>query len=492
MFVVCAQAQAQNATGAPAVTAADSADLTMVGPNEDRVLTAAQGTIDDDDGITTFTPTWAWYEADAPASGTPMDSAYSAIAGATAAEFIPLQEHVGKFVRVCATFDDDKSNEETRCWTSVAAVTNFNDVNPLPSSVDFPVGRISRFRLSDFRHEDEGGDDYPSPVTVLMTRLPANGTLTISGLVPTGAPASVFASEFISANGFTYTPPANATVGTGYDIFNFEVFVTGYGAGPAAAMTINLVANSAPDFGDASVTDQLWLTAWPSILVLPRATGGNNTAYSISPALPAGLSFDAVTAAISGMPTAVSAMTQYTYTATDADGETDTLTFRAAVSHVSDQPIGGPSTVGVPITASSAEPHRFAKGDFPFADEGGDTINGIRITALPTTGTLALADDADTAIAVGTELTLGQLNNLAYYPADGATATTGYATFGYRVRDTGDVSAVVRACDPRGFCTSVAGSANEAAADSTLTIDLVNLPDSLRLRLRLFLEGPLR
>ncbi len=156
------------------------------------------------------------------------------------------------------------------------------------------------------------------------------------------------------------------------------------------------------------------------------------------------------------------------------------------IRNVSDAPTGGPSTVSVPNNADSARPHRFARGDFPItADEDGDTINGIRIITTPTAGTLVLVGDADTTIAADTPLSLAQLDTLAYYPADGAPVGESYATFRYRVRDTGADAPSPTQTNP------TPAPANEATADATLTINLVESTD-LFLRLRLFLEGPLR
>ena len=57
MLALCGQLQAQNATGEPAVTAADNAVLTMVGPNEDSLLTANTGSIADPNTLPSpFTP----------------------------------------------------------------------------------------------------------------------------------------------------------------------------------------------------------------------------------------------------------------------------------------------------------------------------------------------------------------------------------------------------------------------------------------------------
>ncbi|MDO3625747.1 putative Ig domain-containing protein [Mucilaginibacter sp. BT774] len=52
----------------------------------------------------------------------------------------------------------------------------------------------------------------------------------------------------------------------------------------------------------------------------PANTGGAATSWSITPALPAGLSFDITTGTISGTPTALSTITTYTITATNGGG----------------------------------------------------------------------------------------------------------------------------------------------------------------------------
>ncbi len=186
LFVVCAQAQAQNATGEPAVTAADGTNLTTTGPNEDNALTAAQGTIGDTaDGLTVFTPTWQWSQADAPVSGTPTESAYIDITNTTSTEamFTPLQVHVGKFIRACATFEDDASNSETRCWSSVAAVVNVDDLPVAQdNTIEIPLGTASyAFSSDDFTFFDEDDDDIGG---VVIETQPA--TALVLFIVPLG------------------------------------------------------------------------------------------------------------------------------------------------------------------------------------------------------------------------------------------------------------------------------------------------------------------
>ena len=95
--------------------------------------------------------------------------------------------------------------------------------------------------------------------------------------------------------------------------------------------------DTAPSFGDATVADQAY-TVGVEIepLQLPAATGGNGElTYALAPAVP-GLSFDAATRTLSGTP-GEAGTHEMTYTATDADDNTDaadgaTLTFTIATA----------------------------------------------------------------------------------------------------------------------------------------------------------------
>ena len=79
--------------------------------------------------------------------------------------------------------------------------------------------------------------------------------------------------------------------------------------------------------GDQSYTVGMEIAA----LTLPAATGGDGTlSYSLSPEVP-GLSFDAMTRRLTGTPTAAGTHAM-TYTATDGDGDTDTIRFGIRVA----------------------------------------------------------------------------------------------------------------------------------------------------------------
>ncbi len=98
--------------------------------------------------------------------------------------------------------------------------------------------------------------------------------------------------------------------------------------------TITVEADTAPDFGDASVGTRIWPPGTTATLVLPAATGGNGAiTYAITPNLPDGLAFDADTRTISGAPSTATAVAEYTLTATDDEGDTGTLTFGIDAMH---------------------------------------------------------------------------------------------------------------------------------------------------------------
>ena len=225
LFAVCDPALAQrNATGEPAVTAADGADLTMVGPNEDSLLTATRGTIADPDGISNFNPSWVWRQSDT------ADGDFTGIVDAARTPtFTPLQAQVGKFLQTCAVFFDDTSNDEVSCWTSAAAVANVNDAPTATSNtVTVKTNRTSSnphtFSASDFPFADE--EDGDMLASVIIKTLPTNGTLSVDGteLTSSTVPKTVHLADIGTIG---YWPAASQSDTTGYATFTFNVIDDG-------------------------------------------------------------------------------------------------------------------------------------------------------------------------------------------------------------------------------------------------------------------------
>ena len=74
-------------------------------------------------------------------------------------------------------------------------------------------------------------------------------------------------------------------------------------------------------------------------LSLPDAKGGSGSlTYTLSPDLPAGLSFDASARTLTGTPTSAAEQTKYSYTVTDDRDSTETLTFNIQVNKAPDPP----------------------------------------------------------------------------------------------------------------------------------------------------------
>ena len=127
----------------------------------------------------------------------------------------------------------------------------------------------------------------------------------------------------------TFTAPAGpATL-----VFSLRVSDGALSDSDTVTITVR-AADLMPTFGSATVNDQSYTVSRNvGTVTLPRATGGDGTLrYSLWPSLPAGLSFNASSRAITGTPTAAQSSRHYIYTATDADGDTARLSFRITVA----------------------------------------------------------------------------------------------------------------------------------------------------------------
>ncbi len=368
------------------------------------------------------------------------------------------------------------------------------------------------FKTNDFPFFDRDGDTL---TRVTIKSLPSAGTMLVDGSAATQG-QNVATADIGTIK---YYPAPGQSAQANYASFTFSVTAGGQESGNGT-ITINLIATEqVPATGslalfllhgsDTSALDEdtpleedipLGISGFFSIVDLNTIPSGALTSlkFKWQQSATRGGQFTDITDTSLGNPNFtplqihVGTYIRGCVVFLDGHATPNLETVCSAAGQVTnrgDQPVGGPSTVKVPTNAIPTKPHRFARTDFPFSDEDGDTINGIRITAPPTRGTLVVrAGDSSTAIAIGAELTLAQMNALAYYPEPNAPAGAGYATFTYRVRDTGTVSTQVLRCIGTD-CSQYAGSTNEADTDSTLTIDLIN---TIRLRLRVFLEGPLR
>ena len=104
------------------------------------------------------------------------------------------------------------------------------------------------------------------------------------------------------------------------------------GTGPAATVS-GTPQDLTPSFGTTTIANRgVVQNAAIAAFVLPEASGGDGTlSYALTPTLPAGLSLDMATRTVSGTPTALQAATSYSWTVTDADGDSASLSFTMQV-----------------------------------------------------------------------------------------------------------------------------------------------------------------
>ena len=97
--------------------------------------------------------------------------------------------------------------------------------------------------------------------------------------------------------------------------------------------TITVNAEGTPTF-EAAIEHQTYTKdSAIEALTLPMATGGTGgLTYTLTPALPNGLSFDTDTRMLTGMPDTIASAAEYTYTVTDASSNEASLTFTITVS----------------------------------------------------------------------------------------------------------------------------------------------------------------
>ena len=105
--------------------------------------------------------------------------------------------------------------------------------------------------------------------------------------------------------------------------------------GASLTFSLAVIADLQPEFGPGAALPDLSYEQGTFIepLTLPAATGGDGAlSYALQPALPQGMHFDKTTRVLSGTPAEQMKVARYTYTVTDADGDTAQLYFRLAAT----------------------------------------------------------------------------------------------------------------------------------------------------------------
>ena len=248
-----------------------------------------------------------------------------------------------------------------------------------PGTIPLAAGGASATFTFTMATTDDAFDHANFPVTITATASPSGMTDTTTGLTlidnDVGITTTLAATTVVAGATATYdvqlgeVPPGDVTVtvasqGTatatvspaelrfGRNSWNTArtVTVTGVATGSTTirhsapdgtnvtfvtndvAVTV-IAPDTAPSFGSSSpsVAPQTFTLSTAVDLTLPPATGGNAPLiYTLTPALPPGLTLDPATGVLSGTPTTASVAVMYTYTAADSDGNTEAERHRHA------------------------------------------------------------------------------------------------------------------------------------------------------------------
>ena len=210
---------------------------------------------------------------------------------------------------------------------NVSIVIQVNDIVPSISYSGAPFTLTKDATMSPAAPTNSGGAVVSWSVT---PGLPAGLTLSTTTGVITGTPTAVTSSA-------TYTISATNTGGTASTIVEITV-------NDIAPNTIAYSPNTLTLTKDASMTP-----------AMPTSSGGAVVSWSVSPALPTGLSINSATGEISGTPTVLSSATSYTVTATNTGGSATTLitisVIEAPPSSITYNPNSFTLTKGTAMTA---------------------------------------------------------------------------------------------------------------------------------------------
>ena len=140
------------------------------------------------------------------------------------------------------------------------------------------------------------------------TAIPANNPTSAGGAVTSYSvsPALPGGLSLSSTTGVISGTPTAITATASYTV------TASNSAGSATAALSITVNDAAPAGLTYTPGTAVYTVGTPIAANTPTSTGGAVTGYSVTPALPAGLSLDDVTGIINGTPTAVTAATSYT------------------------------------------------------------------------------------------------------------------------------------------------------------------------------------
>jgi CSLREA domain-containing protein len=331
-----------------------------------------------------------------------------------------------------------KVNDSQIDSAAATVAINITSVNDAPAGVDKTItmdeSTAYAFAVADFGFTD--GSDSPANAfqSLRVTTIPSTGGLTFNG-----AAVSAGQSVVLGSTGSLVFTPVVGAIGTPYADFTFQVRDDGGTAngGVDLDQTPNTITVNVRHVNRAPVATAQSVTTLEDTAVAITLSG---TDTDDDP-----LSFSVTTSPTKG--TLSGTAPALTYTPSPNANGADSFTFKVndgqidsgaaanvaiSITSVNDAPAGVDKTVSTPQDTA----YTFAATDFGFSDVSDAPANlfqSVRITTLPSAGTLTLAG---APVSAGQLVPVAGIGTLVFTPASGASGTP-YSSFTFQVRDDG-------------------------------------------------------
>ena len=192
------------------------------------------------------------------------------------------------------------------------------------------------------------GLSYSSPQTFTQNTAISPLSPTVTGTITSYSGSLPAGLSLNSSTGVISGTPTTTSSATGYVITASNAYGS---TNFTLTITVQIAAPSGLSYPSPQTFNQN-----SAISVLNPTVTGTVTSYSVSPALPSGISLNTSSGAISGTPTVASSATGYTITASNSTGSTNftlTITVNAVFSPVTNTYTTGSGTETVPSGAST-------------------------------------------------------------------------------------------------------------------------------------------